>query len=129
MSVETGICIHRDFFLNDLQILCRGCPAILGHIPNDDFRMVENLCLCDPGGPEPCVYGSDGHGEYSEYTGGDVSIAPTCPDCGASTDCDGEFELDLEDAEPGLAPPESARYRYSAEDGELFIISPIKDSH
>ncbi len=124
---EAGINIHREFFLNHFQILCNRCPTVLGTLPRDDFRMVEDPCLCDPGGPEPCVYGSDGHGEYSEYVGGDVSIPPNCPDCGASTDGEGEFEVDLEDAEPGLAPPESARYRYSAEDGDLFIVV-LKDS-
>ncbi len=119
---ETGICIHRDFFLNDLQILCKGCPTVLGHIPYKDFHMVENPCLCDHSlGPEPCVYGTAGHGEYSEYVGGDVSIPVSCPDCGTSTDSTGEFELDLEMAEPGKAPPESIQYKFSSDCGELFI--------
>ena len=67
------------------------------------------------------MYGTYGHGEYSEYTGGDMLIPPSCPDCGASTDSRGEFDLDLEYAEPGKPVPESARYKYSSEDGDLCI--------
>ena len=120
-----GVCIERDSFFDDYKVLCKGCTAVLGGVPRDDFRMVLNPCFCDPSlGPEPCIYGAAGHGKRHDFRGDDVAIPRSCPDCGASTDCDGVFERALEHAEPGKAPPESVWFKYSCEDGVLFI-SPM----